>query len=73
MNGYQYLVQRNRLMCELEDQLRKLEHLPRLERDAASEKLRAAFDVRLRALYAQVASEYPGERKVKARPINDPR
>ena len=73
MNGYQYLVQRNRLMWELEDQLRKLEHLPRLEREAGSDRLRVAFDVRLRELYAQVASEYPGERKVKARPINDPR
>jgi hypothetical protein len=73
MNGYQYLVQRNRLMCELEDEVRKLGHLPELERAAAVKQLEAKFDVRLRQLYTQVAGEYPGERKVKARPISDPR
>ena len=73
MNGYQYLVQRNRLMCQLEDELKKLEHLPADERAAATKRLEAQFDVRLRQLYGEVAAEYPGERKVKARPLTDPR
>lgn len=73
MNGYQYLIQRNRLMCELEDDVRKLADMAEPERSAAIKKLEARFDIRLRQLYAQVASEYPGERKVKARPITDPR
>jgi hypothetical protein len=72
MDGYQYLVRRNRLMCELEDELRKFEHLPNAERAEATKKLEARFDIRLRELYAQVANEYPGERKVKARPLTDP-
>ena len=73
MNGYQYLVQRNRLMCVLEDDLRKIENLPEEERLAATGRLQMQFDIKLRALYEQVAGEYPGERKVKARPISDPR
>ncbi len=73
MNGYQYLVQRNRLMCQLEDELKKIEHLPQTERLAATSRLEAQFDVRLRELYAEVAVEYPGERKIKARPLGDPR
>ncbi len=73
MNGYQYLVQRNRLMCELEDEIRKLGDMPEPDRAAAVKQVEARFDIRLRQLYAQVASEYPGERKIKARPITDPR
>ncbi len=73
MNGYQYLIQRNRLMCELEDDVRKLADMAEPERSTAIKQLEARFDIRLRQLYAQVASEYPGERKVKARPITDPR
>jgi hypothetical protein len=73
MNGYQYLVQRNRLMCQLEDELKKIEHLPANERAAATNRLEAQFDVRLRELYTKVAAEYPGERKIKARPLADPR
>ena len=73
MNGYQYLVQRNRLMCELEDQLKKIEHLPEQERMAEAKRLEMQFDLQLRELYAQVATEYPGERKIKARPLTDPR
>jgi len=73
MNGYQYLVRRNLLMCELEDEVRKLGHLPDPERQAAVKRLEGQFDVRLRQLYAEVAAEYPGERKVKARPLADPR
>jgi hypothetical protein len=73
MNGYQYLIQRNRLMCVLEDELRKIENLPEAERIAEIGRLQAQFDLKLRSLYAQVAGEYPGERKVKARPLTDPR
>ena len=73
MNGYQYLIQRNRLMCVLEDDLHKIENLPEEERLAATSRLQAQFDLKLRALYAEVAQEYPGERKVKARPLTDPR
>ena len=42
-------------------------------RQAETLRLQAQFDIRLKQLYAQVAEEYPGERKVKARPIEDPR
>ncbi len=73
MNGYQYLVQRNRLMCQLEDELKKIAHLSEAERTAAAKRLEAQFDVHLRELYAKVAAEYPGERKIKARPLVDPR
>jgi hypothetical protein len=73
MNGYQYLVQRNRMMCRLEDDLRQIQSLPEAERLAATGRLQAQFDFRLRELYGQVADEYPGERKVKARPLTDPR
>jgi hypothetical protein len=73
MNGYQYLVQRNRLMCQLEDELKKIEHLPEGDRTVAAKRLEAQFDVHLRELYAKVAAEYPGERKIKARPLGDPR
>jgi len=73
MNGYQYLVQRNRLMCQLDDELKKLESLPVAERETETRRLQTQFDMRLRQLYAEVASEYPGERKVKARPLTDPR
>jgi hypothetical protein len=73
MNGYQYLVQRNRLMCQLDDELKTLESLPAAEREVETKRLQAKFDMRLRELYSDVATEYPGERKVKARPITDPR
>jgi hypothetical protein len=73
MNGYQYLVQRNRLMCQLDDDLKKLESLPPADRDLETKRLQAQFDMRLREIYADVAPEYPGERKVKARPMSDPR
>jgi hypothetical protein len=73
MNGYRYLIERNRLMCQLEDELNKLNNLGAAEREAETARLQAQFDIRLRQLYAQVAAEYPGERKIKARPIEDPR
>ena len=73
MNGYQYLVERNRLMCRLEEELKKIEHLSQGERLSATDRLQAQFDIQLRELYAKVAAEYPGERKIKARPLSDPR
>jgi hypothetical protein len=73
MNGYQYLVQRNRLMQQLEQELAAIANLPTAERNKERSRLELQFDQRLRELYAQVADEYPGERKKKARPIEDPR
>ena len=72
MNGYEYLVARNRLMQRLEEQLAPLAPLPAAEREAETRRLQAKFDVQLAELYAQVADEYPGERKKKARPIVEP-
>ncbi len=73
MNGYEYLVARNRLMQQLEEELGKLAALPTAEREAETRRLQAKFDVQLAEMYAKVADEYPGERKKKARPIADPR
>ena len=73
MDGYRYLIQRNRLMCRLEDDLRQVQDLPDADRQAAITRLQAQCDLKLRELYGQVADEYPGERKVKARPLTDPR
>jgi len=63
MNGYQYLVKRNCLMQELEHDLAAIADLPPPERDKERRRLEGSFDIRLRELYAQVADEYPGERK----------
>ncbi|MGH8010923.1 MAG: hypothetical protein ACREQ4_00320 [Candidatus Binataceae bacterium] len=73
MNGYQYLLERNRLMHRLEDEFKKLEHLPEAQRNLEINRLQAQFDVRLKELYAQMADEYPGERVVKARPLSESR
>ncbi len=73
MNGYRYLIQRNRLMCQLEDDLAKLKDLPDAEREGETKRLQAQFDFTLAELYAGMADEFPGERKIKARPISDPR
>ncbi len=73
MNGYEYLVARNRLMQRLEEELAPLATRPVDEREAETRRLQAKFDVQLAELYAKVADEYPGERKKKARPIADPR
>jgi hypothetical protein len=73
MNGYEYLVARNRLMQRLEEELTRLAPIPTAEREAETRRLQAKFDVQLAELYAKVADEYPGERKKKARPIADPR
>ncbi len=73
MNGYEYLIARNRLMLRLEDDLKRLADLPRERREAEQKRLQAEFDIRLRELYSQVMEEYPGERRRKARPLSDPR
>jgi len=73
MNGYQYLIERNRLMIKLDDELTRLAPLPEAERQNQTRRLQAKFDDALAKLYGQVADEYPGERKKKARPIDDPR
>ncbi|MDB5107248.1 MAG: hypothetical protein JWM69_189 [Candidatus Binatus sp.] len=73
MNGYQYLIARNRLMQKLEADLGALATLPPADRETETHRLQTVFDLKLAALYAQVATEYPGERKKKARPIADPR
>ena len=73
MNSYQYLIERNRLMIKLDDELTRLVPLPEAERTAQTRRLQAKFDDALAQLYRQVADEYPGERKKKARPIEDPR
>jgi len=73
MNGYEYLVARNRLMQRLGEQLARLAPLPVAEREAETRRIEAKFDVQLAELYAKVADEFPGERKKKARPIADPR
>jgi len=63
MNGYQYLIERNRLMIKLDDELTQLAPLPEAERQAQTRRLQAKFDDALAELYAQVAKEYPGERR----------
>ncbi len=73
MDGYRYLIERNRLMYKLEEEFAKLRYLPEVEQKVKKGKLQAEFDRRLAELYAQVADEFPGERKKKARPISDPR
>jgi hypothetical protein len=73
MNGYEYLLERNRLMYRLEDDLAHLRDLPTAARQENTARLQGAFDIRLAELYAQVANEYPGERRQKARPLADPR
>jgi hypothetical protein len=73
MNGYEYLVARNRLMQRLSEELARLAQLPVADRDGETRRIEAKFDVQLAELYAKVADEFPGERKRKARPIVDPR
>ncbi|HUA35871.1 MAG TPA: hypothetical protein VMA09_19835 [Candidatus Binataceae bacterium] len=59
-------------MQQLEQELAAIANLPTAERAKERTRLEAQFDLRLRELYSQVAEEYPGERKKKARPIEDP-
>jgi hypothetical protein len=72
MNGYRYLIERNRVLYKLEDELRKIQHLPEPERQQRTAELEAAFDRDIARLYAQVSEEYPGERRKSARPLDDP-
>ncbi|GEM_PF-426335 len=72
MNGYQYLVERNRLLIRLEDEFKKIETLEPSERERRKAQLEAEFDLQIAKLYAQVADEYPGERRKKGRPLEDP-
>lgn len=62
MTGYEYLLARNRLLFELEDEIAKRRTLPPEQQSAEIKRLRAAFDVRLAELYKQVSDLYPGER-----------
>ena len=71
MDGYEYLVARNRLMQRLGNELARLAPLPTGEREAETRRIEAKFDAELAELYAKVAGEYPGERKKKARPLVD--
>ncbi|MGH7865244.1 MAG: hypothetical protein ACREQB_09650 [Candidatus Binataceae bacterium] len=73
MNGYQYLIARNRLMIELEAAIAKLSDLPQEQRQRETRGLELEFDRKLADLYAQMSDEYPGERRKKARPLTDPR
>ena len=73
MNGYEYLVQRNKLMIKFEDDCARLNNIPEPERERERKRLQAEFDAAVAELYAKVTDEFPGERKKKARPINDPR
>ena len=73
MNGYEYLLERNRLMFKLEEELERLRDLPPAERQEKTARLQGAFDIRLAELYAKMGDEYPGERRKKARPLSDPR
>jgi hypothetical protein len=73
MDGYRYLVERNRLMIEFDREKTALRDLPEAERRAKNAGLQVEFDRKVAALYAQVAAEYPGERRKKARAIEDPR
>ncbi len=73
MNGYEYLIQRNRLMIRLERELAKFKDLPAPERERQTRDAQARFDAELAGLYAQVIDEFPGERRRRARPLTDPR
>jgi hypothetical protein len=75
MNGYEYLVQRNKLMIKFEDDCARLNNsnLAEPERERENKRLQVEFDAAVAELYAKVTDEFPGERKKKARPISDPR
>jgi len=71
MDGYRYMIERNRLMQKLEQELAKLTAIPDEQRQSETGRLQAEFDRSLADLYAEVAAEFPGERGKKARPLND--
>ncbi len=68
MNGYRYLIERNRLLFGLEDALAAIRHLPQRKSARKPPDSRRSSIVSWRELYSQVAAEYPGERKKRARP-----
>jgi len=72
MDGYRYMIERNRLMQKLEQELAKLTVLPDEQKQSETRRLQAEFDRNLADLYAEAATEFPGERSKKARPLNDP-
>ena len=72
MDGYRYMIERNRLMQKLELELARLTALPDPQKQSETTRLQAEFDRVLAALYAEVATEFPGERGKKARPLSDP-
>ncbi|MGD0072907.1 MAG: hypothetical protein ABSD31_01040 [Candidatus Binataceae bacterium] len=71
MDGYRYLIERNRLMFRLEEGLTAIRHLPEAEKSVQAARLQAEFDRELRALYREVEAEYPGERRKRACPIDE--
>jgi len=73
MNGYEYLIERNRLMIKFEDDLAALRDVPEPDHDKAIKLRQAQFDIALAELYSKVSEEFPGERRKKARPLGDPR
>lgn len=73
MDGYHFMIERNRLLHKLEAQLAEVRNLPDVERRAKTAKLQAAFDRELADLYAQVLPEFPGEHRKQGRAISDPR
>ena len=46
MDGYQYLIQRNRMMIQLEDDLAKLKDLPDPEREQRNQETADPFRLR---------------------------
>ena len=73
MNGYRFMIERNRLMYKLEDDLAQIRHHPKSNAAPRRTSCSPEFDRALAALYREVAEEFPGERRHKARPIADPR
>jgi hypothetical protein len=73
MDGYHFMIERNHLLYKLEEQLNALRNLPDQERRARTAAAQLSFDRELAALYAQVAEEFPGERRRQGRALNDPR
>jgi hypothetical protein len=72
MDGYRYMIERNRLMQKLEQELAGLTTLPDEQKQRETTRLQAEFDRVLADLYAEVATEFPGERGKKPRPPGDP-
>lgn len=54
MDGYTFMLERNRLLSALDRQLRDSESLPEKQRQAAREKAEAAFHDALSRIYAEL-------------------